>query len=99
MSLPFEGHVTTRSPQLKRGDPFEVVLVQMKGGSARLPSMKERRRLREVAAHYRARHVVLFQWRKGQHGPFFTLRRNLEWKPSTGAALFGYISGGLPRDC
>jgi len=53
----------TSQPQLsslKRGDLFEIVLVQMKGGSARVPSIEERRRLRLVARQYRAREIVLF---------------------------------------
>jgi hypothetical protein len=78
-----------RSTQLKRGDLFEVILVQIKGGSARLPSLDERRRLREVKAYYRARGVVLFQWRKGKDAQSFALRRDLTWGLTTGADLFG----------
>jgi hypothetical protein len=74
---------------LKRGDLFDVVLIQVKGGASRVPGLDERRRLRLVALHYRARAVVLFQWRSGVSSRFFTLARNLEWKPTTGAAVFG----------
>lgn len=48
-----------RNSDLKRGDLFEVILVQMKGGTAQAPSIEERRRLREVAKYYRAQAVVL----------------------------------------
>src|SRR5687767_4375308 len=34
---------------LKRGDLFDIILIQMKGGSAREPSQEELYRLREVA--------------------------------------------------
>jgi hypothetical protein len=78
-----------RLSSLKRGDLFDIVLVQVKGGSARFPSVDERRRLRLVAKRYRARDVVLFQWRNGISSGFFTLGPNLEWQPTTGAAVFG----------
>jgi hypothetical protein len=74
---------------LKRGDLFDIVLVQVKGGSARFPSVDERRRLQLVAKRYRARDVVLFQWRNGISSGFFTLGPNLEWQATTGAAVFG----------
>jgi hypothetical protein len=79
-----------RISTLKRGDLFDVVLIQMKGGSARTPTMlAERRRLRAVAKHYGARDVVLFQWRKGKSSKFFILGRELEWEETTGANVFG----------
>lgn len=74
---------------LNRGDLFEMVLVQVKGGSARTPGLGERRRLREVARHYRARAVVLFQWRKGTHAEFLALNRKLEWEPTSAVEVFG----------
>jgi hypothetical protein len=77
------------TPTLKRGDLFEIILVQVKGGSARTPSIDERRHLREIEKYYRARDVVLFQWRRGESSEFFKLQRNLEWKGTTGSALFG----------
>ncbi len=82
----------TSQPQyssLKRGDLFDIVLVQMKGGSARRPSIQERRRLREVARHYGAQDVVLFQWRRGESSEFFKLGRDLEWKLTTCTEVFG----------
>ena len=82
----------TSQPQLsslKPGDLFEIVLVQMKGGSARQPSTKERCRLRLVAKRYHARDIVLFRWRKGVYSQFFTLGQDHEWKPTTGTAVFG----------
>jgi hypothetical protein len=50
---------------LKRGDPFDIVLIKIKGGSARGPTLEERRRLRAVARRFNANAVVLFEWRRG----------------------------------
>ncbi len=74
---------------LKRGDLFEMVLIQIKGGSARTPGIEERRRLRQVARHYRARAVVLFEWRKGTHAQFLALNRKLEWESTSAVEIFG----------
>jgi hypothetical protein len=43
---------------LKRGDLFDIILIQIKGGSARGPTPNDCRRLREVKRFYRARSVV-----------------------------------------
>jgi hypothetical protein len=64
---------------LKRGDLFEIVLIQIKGGSARGPTQDDCRRLREVKRLYRAKDVVQFQWRKGRSAQFFVLSRTLDW--------------------
>lgn len=73
---------------LKRGDLFDIVLIQVKGGSARGPSANDCLRLREVAKRYRAKAVVQFQWRKGKFSEFFTLTRNMKWRRTTSAELF-----------
>lgn len=73
---------------LKRGDLFDIVLIQVKGGSARGPTLSDCRRLLEVKRIYRARSVVQFQWRKAESSKFFVLGRNLKWKPTTGRELF-----------
>ena len=66
---------------LKRGDLFEVVLVQVKGGGARWPTRSDVDRLRAVARHHRARAVVLAEWKKGAAPRLYRLRRVLrsEW--------------------
>jgi len=74
---------------LKRGDLFDIVLVQVKGGGARMPTLADRRRLRAVGRRYGAQEVVLFVWRRGVSSEFFTLARDLSWKPATGADVFG----------
>lgn len=74
---------------LKRGDLFDIVLIQIKGGSARGPTQGDCVRLREVKRLYRAKAVVLFEWRKGLSSQFFVLGRNQQWAPTTSQALFG----------
>jgi hypothetical protein len=74
---------------LKRGDLFDIVVIQIKGGSARQPTHEDCIRLREVAKLYRAQSIVQFQWRKNISSIFYELdRRTLKWKPTTGAAIF-----------
>jgi hypothetical protein len=73
---------------LKRGDLFDIVLIQIKGGSARGPTHDDCRRLREVKRLYRAKDVVQFQWRRGESSKFFVLGRNLNWVPSSSGELF-----------
>jgi len=76
-------------PSLKRGDLFEIVLIQMKGGSARRPNMEERGRLRAVARRLRANAVVLFEWDRGILANFSVLGPGLQWKPSSCRQIFG----------
>jgi hypothetical protein len=81
----------TRQPPghlLKRGDLFDIVLIQIKGGTARDPTEDDCQRLREVKRFYRAKDVVQFQWRKGQSSDFFVLGRNLKWQPTSSRDLF-----------
>jgi hypothetical protein len=77
------------NPLLRRGDLFEIILIQMKGGSARSPSIEEKRRLQEVARQYEARAIVLFQWQRGRRTKFYTLNETLEWQDSTSLRIFG----------
>ena len=82
----------TREPTnklLKRGDLFEIVIIQIKGGSARQPTKDDCLRLREVARVYRAKKIVLFQWRKGGSARFFVLGRQNIWVPSSSEEIFG----------
>ncbi len=75
---------------LKRGDLFDIILIQIKGGSARGPTAKGKRRLRDVKRHYHAREVVQFQWRKGKIARFSLLPPNSdEWEDSAATEIFG----------
>lgn len=46
---------------LKRGDLFDLILIQLKGGGAPAPSEADCLRLREVKRRYRATKVVLLE--------------------------------------
>ncbi len=74
---------------LRRGDFFEFILIQIKGGTAAHPSIADRNRLKRVAKRYGAHMVVMFAWRKGVSSQFYKLEPNLDWSPTTGAAIFG----------
>jgi hypothetical protein len=58
---------------LKRGDLFEVVLIQVKGGTAPFPSSEEVERLRLVGQMYVAKAILLAQWRRGKQVEFYYL--------------------------
>ena len=48
-----KNHNKPKSP-FKRGDLFEIILIQIKGGGARRPDKKDNRRLNAVAKYYNA---------------------------------------------
>jgi hypothetical protein len=62
---------------MKRGDTFQVILIQVKGGYAAKPTVEDAVRLRAVARHHRAHIVLLATWKKGTAARFFSLRRKL----------------------
>jgi hypothetical protein len=49
-----------------RGDLFEIILIQVKGGTAKFPSRVEIDRLVRVKNHHRADKVVLAEWKRGE---------------------------------
>ena len=68
-------HATANS-RYKRGDLFETILIQIKGGGARWPNADDIRRLRAVGKRYGAKHVILAEWVKGSHQNFYRLNQN-----------------------
>jgi hypothetical protein len=62
----------TETP-FKRGDLFEIILIQIKGGGANRPDKHEIRRLSAVAKYYNAKDVVLAEWVKGNRLRFYWL--------------------------
>ena len=78
-----------QQPPLQHGDLFDLVLIQMKGGSARAPSLRDRERLHAVSIAYNARAVVLFEWSKGRVARFSVLNAELGWEETTCAEIFG----------
>jgi hypothetical protein len=71
-----------------RGDRFQFILVQMKGGNAPRPTDKDKERLRRAKAYYAAKEVVLFEWRPNK-GAQFSVLNGSEWKESTAEKIFG----------
>jgi hypothetical protein len=66
----------------KKGDNFQIILIQVKGGSARMPTTEDGDRLRAVALRHRARQVLLATWKKGTCASFQRLRpRHAEGLP------------------
>jgi hypothetical protein len=78
---------------IKSGDLFEIILVQLKGGSADMPTPDDIQRLKAVAARYHAKKVVLFEWRqtppKGTKTCCFSVLNSDTWSPSTADDIFG----------
>jgi hypothetical protein len=60
----------------KRGDLFQVILIQVKGGFAAKPTAEDGTRLRIVAKRHGACAVLLATWKKGKAARFFSLARN-----------------------
>lgn len=77
---------------LKRGDLFDIILIQVKGGSAKSPSSEDRERLRAVQNEYSAKEVLLSEWTKGSKAVFSRLVKD-EWmkltEPKDLAKIFG----------
>lgn len=48
--------------QIKIGDFFEMILIQVKGGSARMPTPNDICRLSIVGKYYNAKRIILSSW-------------------------------------
>jgi hypothetical protein len=66
---------------LKRGDELQIILIQVKGGTAAMPTNDDAARLRIVARSHRAREILLASWQKGAEARFFRLRSTAAKKP------------------
>jgi putative protein kinase ArgK-like GTPase of G3E family len=73
---------------LKRGDLFEIILLQIKGGSAPRPTDEDIDRLLKVSRHHRAKAIVLAEWQRGKKLDLSTLK-NRKWEPTTPTQIFG----------
>jgi hypothetical protein len=74
--------------RLKPGDLFEMILVQMKGGDAALPTAADIARIRIVQKHYGAREVVLYEWKRKTHSRFSRLIDG-KWVRASAEEIFG----------
>lgn len=72
---------------LKRGDLLDIVLIQVKGGSAPFPTQDDIERLKKVARYHRARVIVLSEWKPHRRLQLHVLRRN-RWLPIDPCEVF-----------
>lgn len=70
--------------KIKRGDLFEIILIQVKGGSAPFPTTEDIVRLKEVSKYHRAKAIVLSEWKPQKRLQLHLLKRNrwIEIKPN-----------------
>jgi len=71
----------------KRGDLFEIVLIQTKGGSAPAPTEQDIERLSLVAHRYGAR-AIMSVWRQKEELALYELEGK-QWKPVSPKEIFG----------
>src|ERR1051326_2090228 len=51
-------------PGTKRGDGLQIILIQVKGGGAAMPTLADGKRLKAIASRLHARKVLLAQWKE-----------------------------------
>lgn len=73
---------------LKRGDLFEIVLIQTKGGSAPRPKPDDVVRLKRVAKHHRAKAIILAEWKRGERLELSKLKGS-QWLSVSPDEIFG----------
>ena len=74
-------------PGIKRGDSFQIILIQVKGGQTPMPTAEDGHRLRAIARHHRPKRVLLAAWTKGKAPRFFRLRQRHAKALGTGLEL------------
>lgn len=60
-------------PETERGDALQIILIQVKGGSAAKPTSGDAARLRIIARRHKACGILLAAWKKGSAARFFSL--------------------------
>jgi hypothetical protein len=83
-----------RESSARRGDLFEIILIQVKGGTAKFPSQVEIDRLVGVKDHHRAEKVVLTEWKRGEKLCCYLLPDTTNAVPA--AEIFGHVPKRLP---
>lgn len=73
--------------KIKRGDSLEIILIQVKGGSAPFPTIDDILRLKEVSKYHRAKAIVLSEWKPNKRLQLYTLRQN-KWVEIKANAIF-----------
>jgi hypothetical protein len=86
----------------RRGDALQIILMQVKGGSAAKPTFDDAARLRAVARRHGACEVLLATWKKGRMPHFIgcadRLPANLGRKSRTSIRFFDDALGAAPTD-
>jgi len=74
----------TYNEKIKRGDSFEIILLQVKGGSAPFPTKEDIARLKEVSKYHHAKAIVLSEWKPKKKLQLYMLKQNrwIETKPN-----------------
>jgi len=75
-------------PGLKRGDLFEIVVIQTKGGAAPRSTADDITRLKKVARHHKARAIILAEWQRGERLELFQLKGS-RWYSVSPDEIFG----------
>jgi hypothetical protein len=63
----------------KRGDALEIILVQVKGGTAARPTLVDAQRMRTTARSVGAQDILFAEWKKGSAVRFYRLSRQNTW--------------------
>jgi hypothetical protein len=66
-------------PGMKRGDALQMILIQVKGGSAARCSAEDGLRMRATVRSLRAQCAILAEWKKGGPVKFYRLSRQNTW--------------------
>lgn len=83
---------TTAGGGLSKGDIFEIVLIQVKGGTAPFPSENDIARLLLVKEYHRADKAVLAEWKQGRKLCCYVLPDRKKAVPA--AEIFGSLARG-----
>ena len=68
---------------MRCGDALQIILIQIKGGTAARPTPEDATRMRAVAKKHGACDVLEATWKKGTEARFFRLRRATAIEPWT----------------
>lgn len=75
-------------PAVKRGDLFEIILIQVKGGRSRFPTDEDIDRLKIGAEYHRARTIILAEWKKSEALQLYELH-DKAWQAIPAEKIFG----------
>lgn len=74
----------SQNSNIKIGDLFEIVLIQVKGGCASFPTSDDILRLKKVSKHHRTKAIVLSEWKPRKKLQLYLLQKGtwVEVKPN-----------------